>query len=75
MSTSIDLFDIAKLVRELSLSITQKGISLILRLFIHFCVVCLIWAMMRQEGDNTFGRTWLALFCLSIQGLSRMQGK
>lgn len=67
--------DDAKLISCFSMLITQKGISLISRLFIRFCVVCLMWTTMRQEGDNIFGKTLLVLFCLSIPGLSRMQGK
>ncbi len=41
------LVDDAKLISCFRLSITQKGISLILRLFIHFCVV---WLMLYYDA-------------------------
>ena len=65
----------AKLFGLLFLTITQKCIMLDYKLIIHFCVIWLMWSMMREEENNIFCRICLALFCLSIPGSSLMQDK
>lgn len=66
--------DDAKVIANLSLYSTQKGISCEVDLFLHFCVVEVFESKTLEVEDNALCRNCLTLFCLNIRESFQTRG-